>query len=103
MAAQKAPSAIPKSKQKLRVSYVLGGGSNETRHCFGVSALAVPPSSGKQKRIYSGGRDSLIFLWDIESDPVRHVKSFTQHTDWVNDIFLAEEGRICTSTLWSRL
>jgi hypothetical protein len=97
MAAQKAPA--PKSRQKLRVSYVLGGGAHETRHCFGVSALASPPGNGGARRIYSGGRDSLIFLWSVEGDAVKHVKSFSQHTDWVNDIFLAEEGRIRTLML----
>ncbi len=93
MAAQKAAASLKSRLPKLRVSYVLGGGSHETRHCFGVCALASPP--GKPNLLYSGGRESHVFLW-ATVPAVQHLRSFSQHTDWVNDLFLAEEGRVRT-------
>lgn len=94
MAAAKG-AAPPKAKvPKIRVSYVLGGGAHETRHCFGVSALAA--TAAKPQVLYSGGRDSLIFGWDVGGPSAQHIRSFTEHTDWVNDLFLADEGRIRT-------
>ncbi len=71
------------------MSYILKGGLEESRHCFGVNALASLPRN--PNHLFSAGRDSAIFLWDVSKQP-QHVRSFLQHTDWVNDIFVTEDG-----------
>nr|CAB3267709.1 WD repeat-containing protein 48 [Phallusia mammillata] len=85
------------SRKKIQVSYVIRD-VVEKYNRSGVNALQVDPTNN---RLYTGGRDSIIRVWNTESknqqeaDP--YVASMEHHTDWVNDIVLCCNGRTLIS------
>eukprot|EP01134_Creolimax_fragrantissima_P008423 CFRG8423T1 len=88
-----------------RLSYELRTTSHETKHRFGINALAVDYYNSL---LYTAGRDATVRVWDISSTveqteyvdedkartDIKYLRSSNSHTDWVNDMFLTEDG--CT-------
>lgn len=90
------------ARRDERVSYILR--APETRHRFGISSMAL-----SKDQLYTAGRDGTIRAWRVPSAPyqslntafkndlgtipprAKHVRTFDEHVDWVNDVVLVEE------------
>ncbi len=82
-----------------RLSYVLR--APESRHRFGVTALAVSRGS-----LFTAGRDGTVREWEVPQSDARVSyrdladvpradearKTFDEHVDWVNDLLLLHSG-----------
>lgn len=64
----------------------------ERRHRAGVSSLQY---DANQHRLFSGGHDSIIRIWNCKNLNDPYVSSMEHHTDWVNDIVLCCNGKHC--------
>lgn len=82
------------ARRNERVSYILR--SPEKRHRFGITALAV----GNQQ-LFTAGRDGTVRSWQLPPNnrlfnktfppsktPIKAALTFSEHTDWVNDVLL---------------
>jgi hypothetical protein len=92
-------------KQKTRISYKVKDDSN-SRHLLGINSIVI-----SNDHIFTAGRDSLIFKWNIsdkslqdkyeykyetnqDTDEYKDVNpqdKYEYHTDWVNDIKIYKE------------
>ncbi|PIK57039.1 putative WD repeat-containing protein 48 [Apostichopus japonicus] len=75
------------------VSYVLRN-EVEREHRSGVNCMQYDPL---MNRLYSGGRDSIVRIWNLNSMNDPYVLSMEHHTDWVNDTVLCCGGRTLIS------
>jgi len=88
---------------KARVSYTLALPGDGGRHKFGVNALALaenPGGSGSEgTHLFTGGRDAKVRQWDVAAvnNPIKCVKTYDDHSDWVNDIVVAPNYRMLVS------
>lgn len=81
------------ARRDERVTYVLR--APESRHRFGISALALGP-----EELYTGGRDGTVRAWALPRVADGDVaviqgaaKTFDEHVDWVNDVLLVHGCR----------
>ena len=81
-------------KQKTRISYKVKDDSN-ARHLLGVNSLVI-----SNDHIFTAGRDSLIFKWNISDKTLQDKyeykhetpkNKYEYHTDWVNDVKIYKE------------
>ncbi|XP_071811164.1 WD repeat-containing protein 48-like isoform X2 [Apostichopus japonicus] len=82
-----------KGRKKVQVSYVLRN-EVEREHRSGVNCMQYDPL---MNRLYSGGRDSIVRIWNLNSMNDPYVLSMEHHTDWVNDTVLCCGGRTLIS------
>lgn len=78
-----------KGRRKVQVSYVIRD-EVEREHRSGINCLQYDPL---MNRLYSGGRDSIIRIWNLNATNDPYVLSMEHHTDWVNDAVLCCGGR----------
>lgn len=89
------------SRRDERVSYILR--EPETRHRFGISALALA-----KDQLFTAGRDGTVRAWRLPSASYQSLntavanasingpliakatKTFDEHVDWVNDVVLVK-------------
>lgn len=85
-----------------RVSYILR--APETHHRFGISSLAL-----SKDRLITAGRDGTVRSWSLPAvssnrsvniteangtgdiPTAKHLQTFDEHVDWVNDVVLIDE------------
>lgn len=113
------PNHYQNTKKKVSISFVVGREKDERFHRSGVNSLQYDSWTN---RLYTAGRDSIIRIWDFDSDdssnpndkqdaisPVsgrkrptnldhvnnqpKYLQSMEHHTDWCNDIRLCCNGR----------
>ncbi|EEB05778.1 WDR48 family WD repeat protein [Schizosaccharomyces japonicus yFS275] len=99
---------------RYKVSYVLDSAGEQSGHRLNANCLALGKYSSKYenvpltKALYSGGRDGLLFAWDLghEYDGDYSVLSKIQaHSSWVNDIVVTPDSNVisCSSDLSVKL
>jgi len=67
----------------------------ETVHRGGVNTLMM---DAVHNQLYSGGRDGIIQVWDMNNLKEPYIMSMEHHTDWINDIVVCCNGRHCKLT-----
>ncbi|KAJ8020777.1 WD repeat-containing protein 48 [Holothuria leucospilota] len=82
-----------KGRRKVQVSYVIRN-EVEREHRSGINCMQYDPVLN---RLYSGGRDSIIRIWHLNTMDDPYVLSMEHHTDWVNDTVLCCGGRTLIS------
>lgn len=66
------------ARKKTTISYVIRDNRVEKYHRSGVNALQYDP---ELKRLYTAGRDSIIRIWNVDSeDADPYVQSMEHHT-----------------------
>ncbi|CAD5114331.1 DgyrCDS3469 [Dimorphilus gyrociliatus] len=81
------------SRKKTQVSYVIRD-EEERRHRSGINSVQYDPYS---HRLFTGGRDSVIRIWNVKQNQTHYIQSMEHHTDWINDIILCCSGRTLIS------
>ncbi|KAK3087830.1 hypothetical protein FSP39_011232 [Pinctada imbricata] len=81
------------ANKTIQVSFVIRD-EVERYHRSGVNALQFDPAL---RRLYSAGRDSIIRIWNTQTNKDPYIQSMEHHTDWVNDIVLCCGGRTLIS------
>ncbi|XP_062585937.1 WD repeat-containing protein 48-like [Saccostrea cucullata] len=86
-------SSLGQGKKKVQVSFVIRD-EVEKYNRSGVNALQYDPAL---RRLYSAGRDSIIRIWNTQTNKDPYILSMEHHNDWVNDIILCCGGRTLIS------
>lgn len=76
-------------RARSRVTYVLEERAAQG-HRLGVNAVVHDPH---RDVLYTGSRDGTVRGWDMANKAPPRV--LDEHTDWVNDLALCNDGRTC--------